>query len=83
MTDYTITVSDNADPDAKETLASGIRAWNDARSPHHRAIRGEGGRPLELYARDSHGALLGGLAGETYWGWLFIDKLWIAESEPV
>jgi N-acylglucosamine-6-phosphate 2-epimerase len=24
--------------------------------------------------------VLGGLAGETYWGWLYIDKLWLDES---
>ena len=24
--------------------------------------------------------IVGGLIGETYWGWLFIDSLWIAEK---
>jgi GNAT superfamily N-acetyltransferase len=38
-----------------------------------------GWRNLAVVARDSSGALLGGLLGETNLGWLFVAVLWVAE----
>jgi GNAT superfamily N-acetyltransferase len=77
---YQINYSDQADKQAWEELSAHLRAYNDSRSEHHRAIRAEGGKPLELYIRDGSGALLGGLIAETYWGWLYIDRLLLREA---
>lgn len=76
---YEITSADTADSEAHQLLLAQLRAYNDSHSPHHRALRAEGGRPLELYIRDAAGTLLGGLIGETFWGWLSIDLLLLSE----
>jgi ribosomal protein S18 acetylase RimI-like enzyme len=36
-------------------------------------------RPLAITLREGD-EIVGGLIGETYWGWLYIDSLWIAEK---
>ena len=34
--------------------------------------------PVTLLVQDAEGKSLGGLLGLTFWGWLFIDWLWLA-----
>ena len=34
--------------------------------------------PLRVFAWDDSADLMGGLIGETYWDWLYIDSLWVA-----
>ncbi|MBR0649355.1 GNAT family N-acetyltransferase [Roseomonas terrae] len=34
--------------------------------------------PVTLLVQDAEGKTLGGLLGLTFWGWLFIDWLWLA-----
>jgi len=36
-------------------------------------------QPLVIFMRDETGKIVGGLAGETYWGWLHVDGLWVDE----
>ncbi len=57
-----------------------IRAFNDATSEHHRAIRQAGPSSLDILARDDKGRLVGGLIARTYWGWLEIDDFWLDEA---
>lgn len=35
--------------------------------------------PLTLAAKDSEGTLIGGLVGDTGWGWLYVNLLWVAD----
>jgi GNAT superfamily N-acetyltransferase len=37
-------------------------------------------RPVRLVARDATGAVVAGLLGHTRWGWLHVEKLWLAED---
>lgn len=37
-------------------------------------------QPLTVALRDDQGALLGGLVGETMWGWLFVRVLWVKKE---
>lgn len=37
-------------------------------------------RKLAFYMRDDQNEMVGGLYGYTYWGWLFISHLWVAEA---
>jgi GNAT superfamily N-acetyltransferase len=37
-------------------------------------------QPMQLFLRTEEKTILGGLLGETYWGWLHISYLWIDES---
>ena len=36
---------------------------------------------LVLFVRDGKGRIVGGLLGQTFWGWLHIDILWIDEPQ--
>jgi GNAT superfamily N-acetyltransferase len=37
-------------------------------------------RPLALFLRDASDAIVGGLSGATYWGWLHVELLWVRED---
>lgn len=36
--------------------------------------------PLNIVEYDSNGNIIGGLIGGTYWGWMYIDVLWVHED---
>lgn len=38
-----------------------------------------GRKPLALELKGPKGEFLGGLSAQTYWGWLYIDLLWLDE----
>jgi GNAT superfamily N-acetyltransferase len=57
-----------------------IREFNDSVSEHHRLVRPTGKQPLAAFMRDAEGQLVGGLVASTYWGWLDVDELWIAQN---
>ena len=40
----------------------------------------DGHTPLHLIEYDADGNIIGGLLGGTYWGWLYIDILWVRED---
>jgi GNAT superfamily N-acetyltransferase len=54
-----------------EAIRKGLHAFNtlNASDDHHQS--------LTLLLRDENGALLGGLLGDTYWGWLHVAILWL------
>jgi GNAT superfamily N-acetyltransferase len=37
-------------------------------------------QPVRLVARDDSGAVVAGLLGHTKWGWLYVEKLWLADE---
>jgi GNAT superfamily N-acetyltransferase len=75
-----ITLTETADPAARDFMHRQLRAFNDRTSEHHRAIRGAGPMPLDILMRDAADEIVGGLIASTYWGWLELDVLWIAEG---
>jgi ribosomal protein S18 acetylase RimI-like enzyme len=77
--DYTIILTDVPDVEGKSFLSEKIRSFNNVVSPQHLAIRTAGVQTLNVLIRDAQGAIAGGLAGTTYWGWLEVDKLWVGE----
>ena len=40
----------------------------------------DGHTPLHLIEYDADGSIIGGLLGGTYWGWMYIDILWVREE---
>ena len=40
----------------------------------------DGHAPLNLIEYDSDGNIIAGLLGGTYWGWLYVDILWVRED---
>ncbi len=76
-----IFLSENEEKEAAEFLQEKIKEFNNAHSPQHLAIRVEGAvRPLFLLLKDESGEMVGGLSGSTYWGWLFIEYLFVPEE---
>jgi ribosomal protein S18 acetylase RimI-like enzyme len=37
-------------------------------------------KDLDIQAVDAQGKMVGGLVSGTYWGWLFVKSLWVAEA---
>ena len=75
-----IALSATADTEAREFIRQQLRAFNDTRSEHHRAIRSAEPTPLDILIRNEAGEILGGLISSTYWGWLEVNVLWVAEG---
>ena len=44
------------------------------------AVGADGHAPLNIVAYDKDGAPIGGILGGTYWGWLYVDVLWVHED---
>ena len=43
-------------------------------------VGADGHTPLNIVEYDAHGNIIGGLLGGTYWGWMYIDVLWVDEN---
>lgn len=69
-------------PEAAEVAAlhEHLKSHNDGVSAYHQQIRKSGTQPLAIWLRDEKGKIKGGLTAETFWGWLSIDDLWLAEE---
>jgi GNAT superfamily N-acetyltransferase len=74
------TVSTTADAEARDFIRQQLRAFNDVRSEHHRAIRSTEPTPLDILIRNEASEILGGLISSTYWRWLEVNILWVAEG---
>ena len=77
---YRVTLTDMASDADRQFLSDRLKAFNNEISPYHKAIRTEGMQPLDIFIRDADGAIAGGLAADTYWGWLAVEDLWIAPA---
>jgi GNAT superfamily N-acetyltransferase len=71
-----ITLSDEADDDARRLIDRGVTEYDKAMSPQHREAAE---RPLDIMVRDEHGRVVGGLVAATVWDWLEVQDLWLAE----
>ena len=40
----------------------------------------DGHKPLNIVEYDSEGNVVGGILGGTYWGWMYVDILWVRED---
>lgn len=69
----TLSVEDKPAEADIEVLPDGLEAFNDVQWPGHQPWQ-----PLGVFLREQ-GAVVAGLAGGTYAGWLAIRYLWIAE----
>jgi GNAT superfamily N-acetyltransferase len=70
----TVTLLENPDPADADFVRDRLMEYNISKvgdDDHHRT--------LGIFIRDPEGHILGGLLGDTYWGWLYISILWIDE----
>ncbi len=71
---YSITITDNPDPNDVQIIENGLTAFNLQHAPPENYQR----LVVVLRAADNH--VVGGILGNTWWGWLRIDELWIDEA---
>ena len=81
VTGLQIELTDQPRKEETKQIHEELKAFNTEISIHHREARKPGSAtPLNLFVRDAHGVLCGGLTASTFWGWLEIDDLWLDES---
>ncbi len=58
-----------------------IQYIREALSAFNNANVGEDGHaPLNIVEYDREGNVIGGILGGTYWGWMYVDVLWVHEN---
>src|SRR4051794_1212041 len=57
-----------------EVVRRGLFAFNE------RHIGPADVNPVRLVVRDASGAVIAGLLGDTRWGWLRVEKLWVSDG---
>ena len=68
-------IDDQPDADDEAAVKRGLLEFNEA-------VLGPANlQPVKLVARASDGSVVGGLLGHTRWSWMYVDKLWVAESQ--
>ena len=66
----------NISPTENETkyIRDALKQFNDE------SVGKDGHTPLNIVEYDENDNLIGGLLGGTYWGWMYVDILWVHES---
>ena len=47
---------------------------------NNESVGEDGHKPLNIVEYDEDGNTIGGILGGTYWGWMYIDILWVQEN---
>ena len=45
-----------------------------------KSVGDDGHTPLNIVEYDGRGNIIGGILGGTYWGWMYVDVLWVQED---
>ena len=72
---YTMTIEETPDPGEARFVFERLLEFNRSRTG-----ASDGHRQLAILLRDEGNAIVGGLLGDTFWGWLYVQILWIDES---
>jgi GNAT superfamily N-acetyltransferase len=72
--EYHFELTDSAEPNDIQVIREGLDAYDATQ-----------GAPVDwkllyIFLRDGQGNIVGGLTGGTYWGWLYIGRLWLVEN---
>lgn len=70
---YNITLTGSPDPADMQAVREGLDAYNASQGAPVDWVQ------LVLFLRDARGTIVGGLTGGTYWGWLYVGRLWVME----
>lgn len=55
-------------------IKDALKAFNDKK------VGNDGHTPLHIVEYDECGNIIGGIVGGTYWGWMYVDILWVHEQ---
>ncbi|MFN2453316.1 MAG: GNAT family N-acetyltransferase [Pyrinomonadaceae bacterium] len=72
--EYSISFEEHADDADVRRIGEGLGKYNLEQTGR------DDFRKLIVFVRDEANRILGGVVGGTYWGWLYIDLLWIDEN---
>jgi len=67
---YTVTLANTLEPADVEVVKQGLDAYDASQGAPVDWV------PLALYARNAEGTIIAGLTGSTYWGYLYVGRLW-------
>jgi GNAT superfamily N-acetyltransferase len=70
---YTLTIEDTANPSDADFVRQKLAEFN------RQHVADDHYQPLHIFLRTDDQAIVAGLLGATYWGWLHVDILWIDE----
>ena len=70
----TVRVEEHPNPDEVQLVRRGLREYN---LPFGGQVNH---KSLAIFLRDGKDEVVGGLLGGTYWGYLYIDVLWVKET---
>ena len=73
MTEFTISITDSPNPADVDVVKQGLDAYDASQGAVVDWV------PLALFARGADGAIIAGLTGGTYWGYLYVGRLWTQE----
>ena len=71
---YTTTLTDSPDPADALAVRNGLEAYDAAHGVPSDWV------PLGIFVKDAAGRVVAGLTGGTYWGWLYVVRLWVDEG---
>lgn len=69
-----ITLETQSAPEDIAAVREGLFAYS------RRFFADDSRQELNIFIRDTAGQVVGGLLGETFWGWLHVNILWLDES---
>lgn len=72
--DYVISLQENPQPEVIQAIRSNLVSFNRSQ------VGTDNYKPLVLTINNAAGETIGGLIGEAYLGWLYIEMLWIKEE---
>ena len=53
---------------------------NELNKYNEKFVETDNHKILSVFIKDKGNKIIGGLLGETYWGWMYIDRFWIDEK---
>ena len=71
---FKIEIEDEPDAATRRLIDEGLERYNTARAGP------DGAKDLWVLARNGRNEVQGGLKGRTFYGWFFIDWLWVADD---
>ena len=69
-----LTLETSPEPAEEQVVLDGLRAFNVS------VIGDPKIQPVDVFARDEQGRVIGGLVGQIKWRWLYVSKLWLPDS---
>jgi GNAT superfamily N-acetyltransferase len=74
MSEYKIVIEDTANPDVIAAILEGLNQHAELNGFTYDSI------PLSICLRNQAGTIVGGLHGDTVYGWLYISLFWVAKD---